>query len=88
MSEQSFNFEEYRQRREENPSTVRCARCGKWIVATAARCPKCGVHFQGEAQDFIHPSEQLPKTRRAVGWVVAFAVLLVVAIVIAVLGRT
>jgi hypothetical protein len=29
-----LNFEEHRRRRE-NASTVRCARCKKWMVATA-----------------------------------------------------
>jgi hypothetical protein len=30
-----LNFEEHRRRREENASTVRCARCKKWMVAMA-----------------------------------------------------
>jgi hypothetical protein len=46
MSDDPLNFEEHRRRCEEDASTVRCARCKKWIVATATRCPECGVHFQ------------------------------------------
>jgi len=56
MSEDILNFEEHRRRRDENASLVRCARCGKMILATATTCAECGVHFQGEAQDFLHPS--------------------------------
>ena len=35
-----------------DPDWVRCARCKKRIRATETQCPKCGVHFQGEAYDF------------------------------------
>lgn len=49
MENETLNFEEHRRRRDENAGTVRCARCGKWIAATATQCPECGVHFQGEA---------------------------------------
>ena len=52
MSDEPLNFEEFRRRREENASTVRCAKCGEWIVATATKCPECGVNFQGEADGF------------------------------------
>jgi hypothetical protein len=31
---------------------VRCARCRKWIVATAMKRPEWGVNFQGEAQAY------------------------------------
>ena len=52
---------------EEDPDDfVSCARCGRSILATATRCPECGVHFQGEAQDFYHASER-PRGGR-VGW--------------------
>jgi hypothetical protein len=53
MSDEILNFEEHRRRRDGNPSVVPCARCGKTIVATATRCPECGVHFAGEAQFFV-----------------------------------
>jgi len=58
MPDPILNFEEHRRRRDENPSVVPCARCGKSIVATATRCPECGVHFRGEAQFFSRPNEQ------------------------------
>lgn len=56
MSDNLLNFEEHRRRREESPSLVRCAHCGEPILATVTRCPECGVHFQGEAYEFSHPS--------------------------------
>jgi phage FluMu protein Com len=83
MSDEPLNFEEHRRRREENAGTVRCARCGKWIVATATKCPECGVNFQGEAQDFVHASERDAKARSAPTWVLVAAALLLVAILLA-----
>ena len=58
--------------------TVVCARCGKYIWAYAIRCPKCGVHFNGEAWQFA------PAGKGAVNafpvWVVFTAALLLVLI--------
>lgn len=82
---ESLNFEKHRRQREENASVVRCVRCGRWIVATATRCPECGVHFQGEAQDFSHPSER-PTGSGTPSWVVVVVILLLVALVVSVLG--
>jgi hypothetical protein len=79
-----LSFEDHRRRQDENASLVRCARCGKMILATATRCPECGVHFQGEAQDYVHPSEQ--PTGGRPGWVVVLAVVLLAAVVISALG--
>jgi hypothetical protein len=81
-----LSFEEHRRRRDDNPSLVPCARCGKGILATATRCPECGVHFQGEAQEFAHESEREPPVRGAPMWVLVLAVLLVLAMVLAVIG--
>lgn len=86
MDDEPLNFEEHRRRREENASTVRCARCGEWIVATATRCPECGIHFQGEAQEFTHPSETPQTNAELPAWVIALAVLLLAAIAIGLLG--
>ncbi|MDB5311138.1 MAG: hypothetical protein JWO38_5340 [Gemmataceae bacterium] len=86
MSDEPLNFEDHRRRREENASTVRCARCGKWIVATATRCPECGIHFQGEAQDFAAEGDPSPGSRRAPAWVVVIALLLMLAMLVGVLG--
>lgn len=86
MSEEPLNFEEYRRRREENASTVRCARCRKWIVATATRCPECGVHFQGEAQDFAPDKGRSAGPRGTSAWVVVVAVLLLLAMTLTLLS--
>ena len=83
MSDEPLNFEEARRRRDENPSLVRCARCGKMIVATATRCPECGVHFQDEAQEFNHPSEESAESSGTARWVVILAVLLLLAMLVA-----
>jgi predicted amidophosphoribosyltransferase len=83
VDDEPLNFERHR-RRVADAGTVRCARCGERIVATTTRCPECGVHFRGEAQDFAHPSE---RTRGGPpGWVVAVAVLLLAATAIGLLG--
>jgi hypothetical protein len=84
MDDEPLNFEEHRRRREENPSTVRCARCRKWIVATATKCPECGVHFQGEAQDFAKDDDEQGGSGTA--WVVVVAVLLLVAMLVVMLS--
>ncbi len=80
MSDDILNFKRHRKHLEENASLARCARCGKSIVATSTRCPECGVHFQGEAQDYLHPIEQPAGSRIGWGWVVI--VVLLVALLI------
>jgi hypothetical protein len=85
MSDGPLNFEEHRRRRDENASTVRCARCREWIVATATKCPECGVHFRGEAQDFA-PGEGSAGERGTPRWVVVVALLLMLAMLVGVLG--
>lgn len=80
MNEDILSFEDHRRQQDENASLVRCARCGKMILATTTRCPECAVHFQGEAQDYLHPSER--PTADYSGGVVALAVVLMAAVVI------
>ena len=58
MSDDPPNFEERRRRRGEDASTVRCAWCKRWIMATATQCRECGVHFPGEAQDFADDTKE------------------------------
>jgi hypothetical protein len=82
ITEAIISFEEPRRRRDESPSPVRRARCGKMILATAIRCPECGVHFQGEAQDYLQPSEK-PEGSGRRWWVVLLAVVLQVALALA-----
>jgi hypothetical protein len=79
MGDEIFGLEEHRRRREENASLVRCARCGKLILASAVRCLECGVHFKGEAQDYLHPSER-PQGARLPWWVIVLAALLLIAL--------
>lgn len=86
MDNETLNFEEHRRRLEEGADTVRCARCGGWITAAATRCPECGVHFQGEAQDFTHPSEMPQTSARLSPWIIAVAVLLLLGMAIGILG--
>jgi predicted amidophosphoribosyltransferase len=86
MDDEPLSFNEHRRRRDENASTVRCARCGKWITATATRCPECGVHFHGEAQEFAHPSERPKSVAGLPTWVVGLAVLLLVTVVVGLVG--
>jgi len=85
MSEEIYSFEEHRRRRDKNLDLVRCARCGKMILATATRCPECGVHFQGEAYDFEHPAER-GGGRRLRGWVLLVAIVLLAALVVSSIG--
>ena len=84
--EEPLSFEEHRRRRDDNPSLVPCARCGKRILATATRCSECGVHFQGEAQEYTHESEREPEASRTPAWVIAVAVLLLLAMLVGIAG--
>jgi hypothetical protein len=42
----------------ESSQKVRCAHCGRWIAMDLTRCTYCGVHFEGAAMQFAHPSER------------------------------
>ena len=86
MPDELLSFDEHRRRRDDNASLVRCARCGKMILATAIRCPECGVHFQGEAQYFTHASERNGEGNRLPAWFFLAAILLLVALLVAILG--
>jgi hypothetical protein len=86
MSEDTLNFEDHRRRREHDPDLVRCARCGKTILGTSTRCPECGVHFQGAAEDFSHQSESGRGGTSAKPWVVVVALLLLLAMLLTVFG--
>jgi hypothetical protein len=79
-----LSFDEHRRSRDDDDDTVRCARCGKTILATSLRCPECGVHFQGEAQDFIHPTERRAHTKP--NWVIVAAIVLLIVFVISALA--
>ena len=52
MRDDDDDIDEYQEEEDREEDDVRCARCRKWISAFASRCPECGVHFQGQAQDF------------------------------------
>ena len=84
MDDEPLNFEEHRRRRDENASLVRCAHCKEWILATATRCPECGVHFQGEAQDFADDSDVAGKGGIS-HWIVVVAVMLLLAMLVSAL---
>ena len=84
-ADEPMSFEEYRRKRDENPSLVPCARCGKAILATATRCPECGVHFGGEAQEFTHESERAAPRPGTPAWVIVLAVLVLLAMLLGVL---
>lgn len=73
-----LNFQSLRQRLDENANRVRCARCGKWILASDTTCPKCGVHFHGEAQDFSHGADRKPAKMRTLWIVAAIAALIAI----------
>ena len=85
MDDDPLSFEAH-SRRQKDAGVVRCAKCGEWIVATTSRCPECGVHFQGEAQDFVHPSQRSAGRGGAPVWVVVLAALVLAAIAVSALG--
>lgn len=86
MPDEVLSFEDHQRRLDDNASVVRCARCGKWILATSTRCPECGVHFQGAAVEFTHASEAETSRRSMPMWVVVMTAALLAAVLLAVLG--
>jgi len=76
MADKVRKFEEHRRRREDDPTRVRCAHCGKLISMTATRCPECGVHFQGQALQFSHASDDEGWSRRRSRLAILVALLL------------
>ena len=51
---------------------VACAHCGRLIPTHSIRCPKCGVHFEGDAFMFGPGSARLRKVALVVvGLIVA-----------------
>ena len=69
-----------RYRNEDAADLVHCAKCDVLINAYATRCPECGVHFRGEAYDFVLATgSRRPRAIRWIAWA-AVVVLVVLAI--------
>lgn len=60
---------------EPGPGEVPCIRCNEPVFGYALRCPHCGVHFSGRAEDFA-PREGLSRRTKAIVTLVAVALLL------------
>ncbi len=71
--EQNYRLDEFR----EQNDLVRCVKCGALISAYATRCPECGIHFRGEAYDFVRPEPRRPKAVRVIAWIALAMVALV-----------
>ena len=83
----TIDFTEAKRRHDEDPNKVKCSHCGEWIFARSKRCPKCGVHFRGEAFQFVHESDELHderqrRRRRALVGGVTILVLFVIGLVL------
>jgi len=59
----AIDFEKHRRDLESNAGRVKCAHCDNWIEMRATRCPKCGVHFRGDAFQFAARSDDLETAR-------------------------
>lgn len=77
MDDEIISFDAARRRLEED-DLVRCVRCKKMILATEARCPKCGVHFQGQAYEFEKSADGPQSTRSLWFTIAAFLALIAV----------
>lgn len=60
---------------EPGPGEVPCIRCGEPVFGYVLRCPYCGVHFSGRAEDFA-PREKMSGRTKALVALVAVALLL------------
>jgi hypothetical protein len=84
MSDEPLNFEEHRRRRQADAELVPCAKCKTRIPALSTRCPECGVHFSGVAEDFV---QEGVGGRGTPTWVVVVAVLLLMVVLTSLFGR-
>jgi|GEM_PF-4116478 len=75
MDEEIISFDDAR-RRLEADDLIRCVRCQKMILATETRCPKCGVHFQGQAYEFEKSADRPRSTRPF--WITIVAIMLLI----------
>jgi len=60
---------------EPGPGEVPCIRCGEPVFGYVLRCPYCGVHFSGRAEDFA-PRQGMSRRAKALVVLVAVALLL------------
>ncbi len=83
MSDNHLNFEAHRRRRDANADLVPCAKCKRRIPALTTRCPECGVHFNGAAEDFV---QEGGGDRGTPTWMVVLAVLLLMVVMTSLFG--
>ena len=74
------DIDEYADEEDNEEDDVRCARCRQWIPAFSTRCPKCGVNFEGQAQDFDEEEEEYH--RRGLPWWVILTAIVLLALMI------
>ncbi len=77
MPDDVLKFDDHRRQRED-AGLVRCFRCSKMILGSVTRCPECGVHFDGAAEDFAVPSNL-----RSRSWTIATILAVVIGLIIA-----
>src|SRR5678816_2195272 len=82
MPEEALSFEEHKQKWDDNPTLVRCARCGHMILGSETRCPECGINFQGQAWEYTHPSELAADAKPFKAWMIVVAIALIVALLL------
>jgi uncharacterized membrane protein YvbJ len=69
------------------PPTVECPKCGSPVDMYALRCRQCGVHFAGPAFQFGRPIEEpRRKDRRFLPWMILWAGLVLLVILLAALA--
>lgn len=81
-----LSFDDRRRQWEEDDNQVRCANCGKWILAVASKCPHCDINFRGEAQDFEYEADEELQHRGLPMWVILTAVILLLLMVLGIVG--
>jgi len=86
MYEYDDDIDEYADEEDREEDDVRCARCRKWIPGFSTRCPKCGVHFQGQAQDFDDEEDEYQQRNGLPAWVIMTALALLALMILGVFG--
>jgi ribosomal protein L40E len=69
VADEPIDITKAREERADRHMLVPCARCGAQIPMHATQCPKCRVHFDGEAFQFTYErASQNPPSSRPALW--------------------
>ncbi len=85
-SDEPLSFEEHKRRRDDNPKSGTVHEVRKTDSRHSDAMPGMRSPLSRRAQEFTHESEHEPRSRGTPPWVIAVAVVLLLAILLGVIG--